>query len=149
MDAVGADEDIAIMCTPIRTVIGVSVLENGNHKVLRRLWRPRDWAQQSSCCILGRKYLQVNGQRAFVIAINTFKLLRSVHTVWRHACQQLAKKGGTVYDGSEFAVIFEVLAYEADKAALPGALSHQRLDTFLRHSPSALKTLRCRVADQF
>lgn len=95
-----------------------------------------------------RKYSQVDGQRPVFISIHTFQLLRSVHTVRGHTRQQLAKKCSTVYNGSELTGIGTMPAYEADQATSLSALPHICLDTFLRDSPSALKTFRCRVADQ-
>lgn len=57
MDAIGADEDVTIMCTPIRTVMIVSALDNHKYRALRRTERgPANWTQQDSAFLAAHAY---------------------------------------------------------------------------------------------
>ena len=88
---------------------------------------------------LGRKYLQVNGQRPIVVSGHAFQFLRGMHSIRGHASQQLTEEGSAVNYGRDLSATVAVRAYETDEAAFLGALTHQGLNTFLRNSPSALK----------
>lgn len=150
MDAIGADEDVAIMCAPVGAMKLIRVLENEKFKTLHKSGGgSEDLGQKSPVHGICREYLQVNCQRPVVIAINTFELLRSVHAVRRHACKQLAEEGSAVDDGSDLAAILAVRAYRTDEVAFLGALTHPRLDAFLRDGSGAPKAFSSRGADQF
>lgn len=57
MDTIGADQNVTIMCTPIRTVVIVSALDNDKYRALRQTERGRaNWTQQASTFLAANAY---------------------------------------------------------------------------------------------